>query len=306
MNRVALIIATKDRPAELCSLLRNLEGQSYKPAEIIVVDSSQTASLNEDLGLTRIPIKYHRFHPPSAARQRNAGLNDVSSGINLIGFLDDDVILKPNTLEIMMKFWNDAPLDVVGAGFNLINHPPLVASKLKSLPLIEAWGLYSPKPGLVLRSGFQTMVGTVNRMTEVRWLSSGYSLWRRSVFNTVRFDEWFAASSYLEDLDFSYSAGRGRRLVVIPNALIFHNHASGGRESGRVFGKREVVNRLYFVSKHPELSTFWSMIALLIRMMMSIALFMGTGNVHYLRRCAGNVTGFVNYALKGRSLFMIK
>lgn len=48
MNKAAIVIAIKDRPAELRSLLRNLEARSHRPDEVIVVDSSREASSNED------------------------------------------------------------------------------------------------------------------------------------------------------------------------------------------------------------------------------------------------------------------
>lgn len=301
--KIAFVVATKDRPEELHSLLRCLEEQSYKPDEVIVVDGGDLPVMESTLLSSKFPVKYLKFRPPSAARQRNAGIKAAGTSMDLIGFLDDDVILEKTALERMMAFWEEKIVSVVGAGFNLANHPQLAAAKMKSSLLSESLGFYSAKGGRVLRSGFQTMIGEVRKTMEVQWLPTGAAVWRRPIFEFHRFDEWFSAYSYLEDLDFSYRAGKTGRLVVVPDARFFHMPSPSGRENSYAFGKREILNRLYFVRKNPDLSTSRCVLALVLRMAMSFFLYIKNGEGKSLYRVFGNIAGFRSALFRGRTSF---
>lgn len=298
--KIAFVVATKDRPAELGRLLLSLAGQERKPDEVIVVDGSEksVADILDRPGLSGLSIRYSRCRPPSAARQRNHGIALVSSGIDLIGFLDDDAVLAPGAMSPMMDFWESASVDIGGAQFNMINHPPVFAAGLKRLPFVASLGLYSGNPGDVLPSGFQVMVGPVAKTVYVRWLGSGASLWRRTVFAAESFDEWFEGYSYLEDLDFSFRVGKRYRLAVVGGADYEHLPASEGRGGGFRFGRREAVNRLYFVTKNPELSRIRCILTLSLRLAISLAMAGRERKAHYLARAAGTLIGSVQGLLQ--------
>jgi GT2 family glycosyltransferase len=291
--KIAFVVATKDRPAQLERLLLSLAGQERKPDEVLIVDGSEisVAGVLDRPGLSGLSLRYSSCRPPSAARQRNRGVALVQSGIDLIGFLDDDAVLAPGALPRMMNFWESASADIGGAQFNMINHPPIFAGGLKRLPFISSLGLYSGNPGDVLPSGFQVMVGPVSRTVYVRWLGSGASIWRRTVFAAEAFDEWFQGYSYLEDLDFSYRVGKHFRLAVVGGADYEHLPASEGRGGGFRFGRREAVNRLYFVAKNPELSRLRCMLTLTLRLAISLAMAGRERKAYYLARAAGTLIG---------------
>ena len=291
MNKLAFVIPTKDRPEELRRLLKSLALQSATPDEVIVVDGS-AAPVREVVDECRgIPVRYLRCLPPSATRQRNAGIQAARPDHDLIGILDDDSVLAPEACEAMLRFWKDAQAGVGGASFNLVNHPPVFASGLKHLRMAERMGLYSRIRGAVLPSGFQVMLTDFREDTPVQWLPSGTSVWRREVFQSFRFDEWYAGYSYLEDLDFSYQVGKKYKLVVVAGARQFHYPSPRGRLDGYRFGQREVANRLYFVRKHGELSEVQCYAALTIRAFLSLVLAVRERNRDYVRRTAGNVIG---------------
>jgi glycosyltransferase involved in cell wall biosynthesis len=293
LDRIAFVVATKDRPAELARLLRSLAAQDRRPDEVIIVDGGEAGV--DDVAarpeFTSLNIRYERCLPPSAARQRNRGLALVSPGIDLIGFLDDDAVLAPGAMGKMAAFWKSAPADVGGAQFNMANHPPVFAAGLKRLPLVSRLGLYSGRPGDILPSGFQVMVGPVRETLFVHWLGSGASIWRRSVFAADAFDEWFEGYSYLEDLDFSYRVGRHFRLAVVGGADYEHLPAGEGRGSGFRFGRREAVNRLYFVTKNAELSRLRCLLTLSLRLGISLAMAGRERKFYYLARAAGTLVG---------------
>jgi GT2 family glycosyltransferase len=287
-NSLALIVATRDRPEEMASLLRSLDRQSCPADQIVIVDSG-SRSIKTALDIYQAsPLVHIHYSPPSASGQRNQGLKYVRAGMTLTGFVDDDVVMESGSIERMMAFWENAPADLGGAAFNLANHPALYAPRMKGSSLAKRLGLYSDERGRVLSSGFQTMIGRVSQNCHTDWLPSTASVWRISLFETIRFDEWFQGYSYLEDLDFSYRVGKAFRLAVVADARCFHYPASSGRGSGLVFGRREVQNRLYFVSKNRELSKAQCLMTLLARTAMSLFLSVRKRKRAYLDRAAGN------------------
>jgi GT2 family glycosyltransferase len=296
-HRIAFVVPTKDRPQELRRLWQSLLTQSRVPDEVVVVDASSRPSP---------PLEGERGHPvlrsirtaaASASRQRNIGLDAVGPDATLVGFLDDDAVLETDAVAEMLRFWTPAGPDVAGAAFNMANHPPLDWPALKRTPLATSLGLYSGRGGRVTSSGFQTMIGPVTTTVSTEWLPSGASVWRRDVFSRFRFDEWFDGYSYLEDLDFSYRVGRTSQLAVVAPARYRHLPAAGGRGGGYIFGVREVLNRIHFVSKHEALSLAKCRAALTARLLMSLALAVRDRKPYYLSRAFGNAVGLVRSAL---------
>jgi GT2 family glycosyltransferase len=296
-HRIAFVVATKDRPDELRRLWRSLCAQNRLPEELVVVDSSARPFPLADLEPGPLALRYLRTSVASAARQRNLGLAAVGPDPDLVGFLDDDVVLEPGAVAAMLRFWNAADAGVGGAAFNMDNHPRSDWPRLKGLFLAGSLGLYGPRGGAVASSGFQTMIGRVAKTTWADWLPSTASVWRREIFQDYRFDEWFDGYSYLEDLDFSYRIGKAYRLAIVSEAHYRHLAAPGGRGSGPVFGQREVLNRLYFVSKHPEFSRGKCYLALLLRMGMNAAFAVRDRRASDLGRAWGNALGLAKSIL---------
>lgn len=295
-HKIAFIVATKDRPAELQRLLKSLGEQSYKPDQVIIVDGGTQPVHSLVKRFPNLPIIYLQCLPPSAARQRNTGIKAVNPEITLIGFLDDDAVLEADALESMMDFWEDASENIGGTSFNMVNHPSLYLSSLKSLPLTEKLGLYSKNKGVIMPSGFQTMIGFVRENTFVQWLPTTATIWRKRIFEEFQFDEWFEGYSYLEDLDFSYRVGKKYKLVVIADAKYYHypDYKSSGRINAYEFGKKEISNRLYFVRKHNEFSLFHCYLALILRIFLNLICGIQRKEISYLQRILGNITGLIS------------
>ncbi len=292
-NGMAFVVATKDRPDRLAGLLASLEAQTVLPAEVIVVDGG-AESVEAPCRVARpFPVRHLRCLPPSSTRQRNAGIDAAGRGIPFIGFLDDDVLLERRAVEEMTRFWTGAAADVGGAAFNMLNHPPLRASRWKFMPVTERLGIYSRKTGAVTRSGFQTMIGRVGETSTTAWLPSGAVVWRRKVLARLRFDEWFSDYGYLEDLDFSYRAAKSFVLKVVARAGYTHHPQPSSRTDRYRFGRKEVANRLHFVRKNPELSPALCRVTLGLRMLMSLADGIMRGDGKELSRVRGNLAALL-------------
>ena len=119
---MSLVIATKDRPADLRRLLASLKTQAVRPDEVVIVDGGAENGGEVVSEFPELRLIYLRHWPPSAAAQRNAGVKACSLDASLIGFVDDDAVFEPGAVEQMMKFWESAGGDVLGASFNLRNY----------------------------------------------------------------------------------------------------------------------------------------------------------------------------------------
>jgi len=290
-TKVAFVVATKDRPRELARLIRSLEAQTRLPDEVIVVDGGSGSVEAFCRSVRAFPVRHVRGLPPSASRQRNLGLETAPPDAGLIGFLDDDVVVGESALEKILAFFEGADGRIGGAAFNMLNHPPVAWPRAKLSPYTEAVGLYSRSRGAVSPAGFQTMIGQTWSTVYVHWLPTGASVWRKEVFGRFRFDEWFEGYSYLEDLDFSYRVGKAFRLAVVAEAGYYHLPAASGRGNDFEFGRREVLNRVHFVRKNPELSVGKCYLALASRLLMSLGLALRERDFHHVRRAWGNVIG---------------
>lgn len=291
MSTICFVVATKDRPHDLRRMLDSLATQTRPPDLVVIVDSSSqsVSQVAEEFG-ERLCVRYIHHQPPSAAGQRNAGIEAVPADIDLIAFLDDDATLEPNALERMFAFWEAAPSDLGGAAFNMVNCPAQKMTRVKRWSVVRALGVYSGEPGRVMASGWQTMTGFVSSDIEVDWLPSGAIVWRAEIARCHRFDEFFTGYSYLEDLDFSYTVRRNWRLAVVADAH-YHHYPSPVRHTPQYgFGRTEVRNRLYFVAKH-RLSRPKCWLGLTLRMSLTVCDAVTHLDRGGLSRALGNCTG---------------
>lgn len=305
MKTLAIVIATKDRPNELQRLLFNLKEQSRRPDAVVIVDASPMP--NAGLGAFRggFPLTYIHHPFPSAAEQRNVGIRTLHPDTSVVGILDDDVALADGALEAVAHFWEDAPTDVAGCGCNWLNFTPTPGRILKESRLFEWLGIYSRVKGRVTPSGWHTLIGTVDKDLWVEWLPIGASFWRKAIFDTFSFDPFFTGYSYLEDLDFTYSVSRKRRLVALERAGFEHHHSETARIDLFRFGRIEVRNRLYFVKKH-GLSLGRCHLGLFVRMLMTLYFFAAKRDRRDLQRAMGNLATFGETIFRrrqSRSLF---
>lgn len=291
---IAIVIPTIGRYAELRRMLESVARQRSLPEQVIIVGGGHPKAMAEIAhGYRPLDIQFLSLPGSSICEARNAGIKAVRPGIRLTAFMDDDIVLEPTALEAMLDFWNSAPGDVGGATLNVLNHEPLWGAWLKSLAITSWLALYDSQKGAVLRSGVHTLIGHQEKTTYVTWLPTGAVAYARSVLEEYSFDEWFRGYSYLEDLDFSYRVGKKYRLAVVADACFYHYPSPIGRDNAYLFGRKEVVNRLYFVRKHKELSPSLCCLAIVLRAVMSLWLGLSKRESYYFKRVAGNLAGLL-------------
>jgi GT2 family glycosyltransferase len=297
-DRIAIVIPTIGRCDELRKMLQSLAQQTRRPDQVVLVDEAgEGNTLAREF--PQLSISVTTFPRGSASAKRNRGMQLVAPEINLIGFMDDDIELEPQALEVTMRFWGNAPEDVGGVSLNVMNNPPDFAPWLKRLKLASWLGLYGTEKGAVLRSGFHVPLRHVSETIYVDWIPTYCVTYRKRLFETYSFDEFFAGYSYLEDLEFSYRIRKKYRLAVVAEARFYHYPSKIGRPDWYLFGKKEVINRLYFVSKHREFSRPQCGFRLLVRAVLTMLQGFVTLDASCFKRVAGNLAGLVLVARDG-------
>ncbi len=252
--RLCFIIPTKDRPFEIERLFNSICIQEALPSQIIVVDGG-ALGIKDIVGkFSQLPIDYIQVLPPGLTRQRNAGLNAVHKDIDLVGFLDDDIVLEPRCIKNMLDFWTQAPSDTGGAGLNIIDN---------TYPNKPAWFfkfffIRDNNPGQILKSGRNVPYSPAQRTHNVQWLCGGATVWRRDVFKKFTFDEWYSAWGIGDDVDFSYRVGREYSFMVVADAKV--RHIETGIPSERQYLRAYIatMNNMYFAQKHSGFSKILS------------------------------------------------
>lgn len=293
-HRIAFVVPTLNRPALLRKLLRSLEEQSVTPDQLVLVDASDEPVDALPAEFPSLRIDYRRVRPPSLSKQRNVGMAALDPSITLAGYLDDDLTLEPGALEAMLAFWESAPAELGGTNFNIINATGFRIIWPERFFLIE-----SRRRGIMLRSGFQSTLWPALEAREVDWLCGGATVWRREVINQFDYDEWYIGTGYLEDVDYSYRVKQRYRLMIVPGARVDHVSPPMMVERNYLYGIWEIINRLHFVGKHPELSRALCWWALTGRFLLNLSLGLRRADRGYLLRAHGNLAGF-GRAFSGR------
>ncbi|MCX5727188.1 MAG: glycosyltransferase, partial [Candidatus Saganbacteria bacterium] len=247
--KLAVIVPTKNRPGEIRRLLENVRKQEFQPEQIIIVDGGGIPLDGLLAGFKELRIDYVRM-PTSLTEARNLGIRRLKPDITHVGFLDDDIVFDPGCLKSMRDFWENAPAEVGGMGFNISNIAPLEHfNSLKAM-----FCLSDRRPGALLRSGYETFYSCLQQDIRVDWLFGGAAVWRKEVLEEFKFDEWYKGYAFMEYMDFSYRVSRKKSLVIAAGVKVRHLHAPGERVNGYTFGRMQILNRYYFVKKNPEFS----------------------------------------------------
>jgi len=294
---LTIVVPTKDRPNELRRMLESLAAQSHLPDEVIVAGEGE--GVGDVTGeFLQLNAKFLNVPGLSICEARNAGARVARPDVTLIGFMDDDIVLEPGALEAMLAFWETAPAEVGGAGFNFRNVlAPETERKWKLRPTTWMYDLFmlrnQPK-GVVLRSGFPTPLYPVTENLYVDWLETIGLVLRREVVERFQFDDFFTGYTYMDHLDYTYGVSRRYKLCVVSNAWL--THYSSPIRNSYLLGKKQVINRVHFVRKHPELSVLRCCFILGLHVVFNLVVGCLLWDGGYLRRAWGNCAGFAQMA----------
>lgn len=240
---ISVVVITRNRASWLRRCLESVARQSYRPMEVVVVDSSDGRE-SEAIAEAVPSVRYVRFPQgrrgmPSA---RNAGVREARGDV--VVFLDDDCEASPGWLAALASTYRDPTVD--GAGGKVVDPVVILGRVRRFLTSGEPWA--EPDDGDL-------------QPAEVDFLQGGNMSFRRELLMAAGgFDPEYTGSNYREETDLCFRLRRmGHRLVYVPRAAVTHLRAPRADGIGRSpeDPQREFYharNQTYFVLKNYGLS----------------------------------------------------
>jgi glycosyltransferase involved in cell wall biosynthesis len=238
----SLIIATFERPEELEITLASITAQQRPPRQTIIIDSSRD-DRTEALATRwsgKLPLRYEHSDLRSAAQQRNRGARLADPTLDaVLGFLDDDITLYPDTTAKVLRVFETDPDEQTGG----------VSVRLDEVfrpePHGLLWWYYRLQAGFPDRTYGGRLFGPAinclpcytesdGDLISADWLNSGCVFYRTAPFLREEFP-LFDGYSFMEDVHLSARIARTHRLY-------FHTTARCQHRDGNNALKRDVVN----------------------------------------------------------------
>jgi glycosyltransferase involved in cell wall biosynthesis len=293
MLRLSLIIPTYNRPKDIMRLLRNLNLQTRKPDEVIIVDASDTEEtkmlVEHNKEEFTYPISYYS-HEKGLTRQRNYGVSKAR--YDIVGFTDDDSLFEPDYFaRILNIFEKDLTKEIGGASGSIvvIDHTKItvIDERLREIVRKEEFStlmkdffsatltthrpkmrqriekilfMHSVKEGTYCSTnGRFCFLKTLFRGQKVVDFLPGIAFYRKDIFNSVRYSDFFQGYSFGEDVHFSLQVGKRYSLLVDGEAVCYHLHAPSGRPDLFKIGYMYSRNHFYIFKtykKHNKIDYF--------------------------------------------------
>lgn len=266
-----LTICTYNRPHFLVETLRHALGQTRRPAEIVVVDASDDWENHRDQMMSEFKTDWHDvslIYVPADVRsltfQRNQALSLATSDI--VFSLDDDIYLYPDAAEKIMDVYEaDTACDiamVTGLFTPGPYDPNEAATAADAFAGMETGGMRGwMEQQLTLDSHFVPYADPVDMgpvPASVRHLNvapsglvnGGRTTFRRKFAVDTGWTELLRYYATHEDSDFSYRMSQFGRLVVAPDAGLFHADGNDSKASRFLINTIRVRNLLALHAVH--------------------------------------------------------
>lgn len=265
----SLIICTYQRPEAIVRLLNSVQKQLVFPNEILVVDGS----INNKTELIFKENEYNNLRylkvdesDCGLTKQRNIGITNVSNDIDIVCFLDDDIVLTPTYFENLLASYRTYP-KAIGIGGYITNEVSWIKQQTESCPKNNyCFDGYSRKEGARFKirkflnlidstpPGFMptyshgrsiSYLPPSDTIYKVEYFMGGVSSFKKELFEQLQFSTYFEGYGLYEDLDFCLRASKIGKLYVNTSARLAHYHEESGRPNNYSYGKMVVRNGWY-------------------------------------------------------------
>ncbi len=237
--KVAVCIPTMERPDEVRRLLLSLLAQKRPADAVLIVDGSRsetTRKVCEELSARFAPNSLVcEKSPAGLTLQRRRGIENLRQDprVRYIGFLDDDVVLEPDFLSLIVGFMeSDDGKDCGGVcGYDLVDWGKPFGFTEK---LYHRLGIFDGelRPGRWLYCGYFVELDHLPPSTgvcETEFLPGMLTVWRSEVFDHFLPPLQMPGYALNEDKHFSLRVGTRFRLAVHCGARASHLRAHSGR-----------------------------------------------------------------------------
>jgi len=231
VENIAVIIPSRGRPEELAETLSSIQRQTVIPQEIILSVTSEQDVSPDVLQADNVALC---IGEEGGAAQRNRAIRALHQGIEIVIFLDDDVELAPNYIEVIRSVFAQRP-DLVGLNGNVLVNGGV--DRLRARQIVEEHF----RSTLECNSNSQLYPGA-------HGLHGCCMSIRRSLFDHIQFDERLKSYSWLEDADIGKRAHRYGTIGFCPDACLVHLGSRRGRDSARKFGFAQIMNPVYLAN----------------------------------------------------------
>lgn len=220
---IAVVLPTCNRPKHVQSVLDNLNDQTLKPSVVIVIDSSDSDEIENQVKRWS-HVKYIQSKLKSAAYQRNLGMREIlerHSDCDYISFVDDDIRIMNTYLEKLSNQLtkNDSIIGISGVADsdNRFGKSRNDSDAVKHMSRIHS------KEGKIDSFVINRPVLISDELTECSWLI-GCSMWRLKTLKEENhwFEADFTRQSLFEDAIFSHRVSHNSKLVVDPEIRFQH------------------------------------------------------------------------------------
>lgn len=255
------------RPDAILKLLNSVEKQSLYPNEILIVDGSKNELTKEAINNSNFDnVRYFKVEDSNRGltKQRNFGISKVSSNIDIVCFLDDDIILEDAYFKNLIATYGVFP-DAGGVGGYIINEVNWRQSKENETIgyenyEIDGWyrnigqrniirkklGLFTNNQPCVqpeYSNGLSVAYLPPNNKTYVvEYFMGGVSSFRKNIVDTIKFSTYFEGYGLYEDLEYCLRVSRKHKLYLNTSAKLYHYHEPSGRPNKYNYGKMVVRN----------------------------------------------------------------
>ncbi|KAA5822429.1 glycosyltransferase family 2 protein [Algibacter amylolyticus] len=277
----SLVVCTYMRPMALQNLLNSVSKQTLYPNEIIIVDGSlddSTSNIFKNSTIKNLRYKLVDSDNRGLTKQRNYSIKMIGAGIDVVCFLDDDIVLEKNYFQNLIDTYK-TKTDALAVGGYIKNE---VLWKKEKAPksvnkfYFDGWMRTEPSrfklrrkfnllpdtpPGYLPTFAHGRSIGFLppsGKIYQVEQIMGGVSSYKKEVFNHLSFSTYFEGYGLYEDTDFSLRIAKRGKLYVNTAAQLNHYHDIGGRPNKFKYGKMVVRNGWYVwrVKYHkPELKS---------------------------------------------------
>jgi glycosyltransferase involved in cell wall biosynthesis len=245
---ISVIVATYGRPNQIKNLLDSLLTNTVLPDEVIVVEQGDVEELKKTTNFYqgRFPIKTFFQEEKSASTARARGVKE-SRGEVLV-FLDDDMTVGADFLEVVRNYLSDNPLVLGLTGSYMKEEPAWTLKRIIGV----LFGVYSwQSRNVILPSGCNDYIRSknLNKVQSVEWLYGGNMILRRSLFDEgFQFNPNFKKWSFGEDVMLTYKIYKKypNSLYYLPQLVVKHNHATENKMLNEEVIRMKIIYRYIF------------------------------------------------------------
>jgi glycosyltransferase involved in cell wall biosynthesis len=285
-------------------VLKSLSQQTFKPTEIIIVDSSDIPLLKADFDQYADAIQL--FHTnPSVCYQRNFGIQKSTS--DYIFLLDDDIEISENYIETLLTHLETHKKETICSGLVLENKEEqwtYCEAQKSNLGLLMAYIFElsvgfdihkrtMPK-GYVNKAIFKTYILKGNSISKAGWpiiidfkkpdfatpiYGLGASIIRAEKLKKVNFDTVFYKNGIGDNYDLIMSLDSD--VCVLTNAKAYHHREKTNRVNATKSYYYRIAALHYILCKHSRF-TFVNLIYLIWSLVGNSMLFLAQGKIKML------------------------